>query len=217
VPFDEERVDSYEGGAKFDVPGGLRLNVAAFHAKYDDIQLIFRQGVVPLLFNAGNATINGFEAEFGYRPNRRLILEGGFSTLDDEIKSITPVPGTTATVTPGDELPLTPSFQGNLALGVPVALDDRFTLTPRIDSSFTSRVTFITGSVPIIEQPGYAVVNASVTLADSQRGWQVTGGVLNLLDRNYLIQGNASLATLGYAERIFARPRNWFLQFSVDF
>jgi len=39
----------------------------------------------------------------------------------------------------------------------------------------------------------------------------------NLLDKHYLIQGNASLATLGYAERIFARPRNWFLQFSVDF
>jgi len=217
VPFDEEKVDSYEGGAKLDLPGGFRLNVAAFHAKYDDIQLIFRQGVVPLLFNAGNATINGFEAEFGYRPNRRLILEGGFSTLDDEIKSITPVDGTTATVAPGDELPLTPSFQGNLALAVPVALDDRFTLTPRIDSSYTSRVTFITGSVPIIEQPGYAVVNASLTLAESQRGWQVTGGVMNLLDKNYLIQGNASLATLGYAERIFARPRNWFLQFSVDF
>ena len=217
VPFDEEKVDSFEGGAKLDLPGGLRLNVAAFHAKYDDIQLIFRQGVVPLLFNAGNATINGFEAEFGYRPNRRLILEGGFSTLDDEIKSITPVPGASATVAPGDDLPLTPSFQGNLALAVPVALDSRFTLTPRIDSSYSSRVTFITGSVPIIEQPGYAVVNASVTLAESQRGWQVSGGVLNLLDKNYLIQGNASLATLGYAERIFARPRNWFLQLSVDF
>jgi iron complex outermembrane receptor protein len=172
---------------------------------------------VPLLFNAGNATINGFEAEFGYRPNSRLVLDGGFSTLDDEIKSITPVPGTTATVAPGDELPLTPSFQGNLALAVPVRLDSRFTVTPRVDSSYTSRVTFITGSVPIIEQAGYAVVNASVTLGDSQRGWQVTGGVLNLLDRNYLIQGNASLATLGYAERIFARPRNWFLQFLVDF
>lgn len=100
---------------------------------------------------------------------------------------------------------------------MPVALNGRFTLTPRIDSSYTSRLTFITGSVPIIEQPGYAVVNALVALAESRRGWQVSGGVLNLLDKRYLIQGNASLATLGYAERIFARPRNWFLQFSVDF
>jgi len=41
--------------------------------------------------------------------------------------------------------------------------------------------------------------------------------VLNLSDERYLVQGNASLATLGYAERIYARPRNWFLQLSVGF
>ena len=217
VPFDEEKVDSYELGAKLDVGRTFRLNVAAFQADYEDIQLIFRQGVVPLLFNAGNATIRGFEAELGYRPTAGLHVQAGFSTLDDEIKSITPVPGASATVAPGDELPLTPSFQGNLALSTPVALNSRFDLTPRIDTSYTSKVTFITGSVPLIEQEGYAVINASLTLAETENGWQLTTGVLNLLNERYLIQGNASLATLGYAERIFARPRNWFLQFSKDF
>jgi iron complex outermembrane recepter protein len=217
VPFDEEKVNSYELGAKLDIGGDFRLNVAAFTADYDDIQLIFRQGVVPLLFNAGKATIKGVEAEFSYRPTSGLLLEGGLSTLDDEIKSITPVPGATATVAPGDELPLTPSFQGNLGVSVPVALNDRYTLTPRVDGSYTSKLVFITGSVPIIEQDGYLATNASLTLANAKKGWQLTAGVLNLLDERYLIQGNASLATLGYAERIFARPRNWFLQLSVDF
>jgi iron complex outermembrane receptor protein len=217
VPFDEEKVDSYELGAKFDAGRDFRLNLAAFQADYSDIQLIFRQGVVPLLFNAGNATIRGLEGELSYRPTAGLLVEGAFSVLKDEIKSITPVPGATATVAPGDELPLTPSFQGNLGVSVPVPLNSRFTLTPRLDTAYTSKLTFITGSVPIIEQDAYAVVNASVTLAESKRGWQVTAGVLNLLDERYLIQGNASLATLGYAERIFARPRNWFMQLSVDF
>ena len=217
VPFDEEKVDSYEVGAKIDVGRELRLNVAAFQANYDDIQLIFRQGVVPLLFNAGNATIRGFEAELTYRPVASLLVHGGLSTLNDEIESITPVPGATATVAPGDDLPLTPSVQGNLAVSVPVTLNSRFTVTPRVDTSYTSKLTFITGSVPLIEQDAYAVVNASVTLAESEKGWQLTTGILNLLDERYLIQGNASLATLGYAERIFARSRNWFLQFSVDF
>ena len=217
LPFDEEKVDSYELGAKLDIGGDFRLNVAAFQADYEDIQLIFRQGVVPLLFNAGAATIKGVEAELSYRPTFGLILEGGFSTLDDEIKSITPVPGATATVAPGDDLPLTPSFQGNLGISVPVALNDRFTLTPRVDGSYTSKLTFITGSVPIIEQDGYFVGNASLTLKDADKGWQLTAGVLNLFDERYIIQGNASLATLGYAEKIHARPRNWFMQLSVDF
>jgi iron complex outermembrane receptor protein len=217
VPFDEEKVDSYELGAKLDIGREFRLNLAAFQADYEDIQLIFRQGVVPLLFNAGNATIRGLEGELSYRPTPGLIVDGAFSTLDDEIKSITPVPGATATVAPGDDLPLTPSFQGNLGVSVPLTLSPRLALTPRIDAAYTSKLTFITGSVPIIEEDGYTVVNASLTLADSKRGWQLTAGVMNLLDERYLIQGNASLATLGYAERMFARPRNWFMQLSVDF
>jgi iron complex outermembrane receptor protein len=217
VPFDEEKVNSYELGAKLDIGGGLRLNVAAFQADYDDIQLIFRQGVVPLLFNAGNATIRGLEAEFSYRPTAGLIVEGGLSTLDDEIKSITPIEGGTATVAPGDDLPFTPSFQGNLGVSVPITLSDRFTLTPRVDGSYTSKVTFITGSVPIIEEDGYFASNASLTLAHAKKGWRLTAGVLNMLDERYLVQGNASLATLGYAERMYARSRNWFMQLSVDF
>jgi iron complex outermembrane receptor protein len=216
VPFSEEKVDSIELGAKLDI-GDLRLNLAAFQADYEDIQLIFRQGVVPLLFNAGEATIKGIEAEFSYRPDWGLILDGGLSTLDDEIKSITSVPGATATVAPGDELPLTPSLQANLGIAYPFDVNRRFTLTPRIDSSYTSELTFITGSVPIIEQDGYVVANGSLTLADRDNGWQLSVGAINLFDERYLIQGNASLATLGYAETIYARERNWYLQFSADF
>lgn len=217
VPFDEETVDSYELGAKLDIGPDFRLNVAAFRADYHDIQMIFRQGVVPLLFNAGEATIEGIEAEFHYRPALRLILDGGLSALDDEIESITQIPGAVATIAPGDDLPLTPSFQGNLGLSVPIDLSDRFVLTPRVDGSYTSSVVFITSSDPLIEQDEYAVGNASLTLTDTKRDWRLTASVLNLFDERYLAQGNASLATLGYAEAIYARPRNWFIQLSVDF
>ena len=136
--------------------------------------------------------------------------------LDDEILSITPVPGATATVAPGDDLPLTPSFQGNFSVGYEFPLGDRFTLTPRFDGSYTSRVIFITGNVPMIEQEGSFVGNASVQLGIDDR-WTLTAGVINVFDEEYLIQGNASLGTLGYAERIFARPRNWYVQASIEF
>ena len=215
VPFEEETVDSYEVGAKMDF-GDFRLNMAAFRADYTDIQLVFRQGVVPLLFNAGEARIKGFEAEASYRPFGGLVLDAGISILDDEIRSITPVPGATATVAPGDDLPLTPSFQGNFSIGYEIALDDRFTVTPRFNGSYSSRVVFITGSVPIIEQDAYFVGDASIEFGVDDR-WKITTGISNLFDEEYLIQGNASLGTLGYAERIFARPRTWYVQASVEF
>jgi len=217
VPFDQEQVDSFELGTKLDFGRQVRLNLAAFIADYDDIQLIFRQGVVPLLFNAGKAQIRGLEAELSWHASSGLTLDGSLSTLDDEIKSITAVPGATATVAPGDDLPLTPSFQGNFSVSQRIGLGDRYSLTPRLDGSYTSKLTFITGSVKEIEQEGYWVGNATVRLADEQRGWQLTAGVLNLSDEAYLIQGNASLATLGYAERMYARPRSWFTQLSLTF
>lgn len=215
VPFDEEKVDSYELGAKMDF-GAFRLNLAAFQADYSDIQLVFRQGVVPLLFNAGKARIRGFEAEASYRAGG-FSFDAGMSILEDEIRSVTPVPGATATVMPGDELPLTPSFQGNFGLAYDFDLGSSLVLTPRFDGSYSSRVTFITGSVPSIEQPGYFVANATVRLKDEDAGWGLSAGVTNLFDEYYLIQGNASLATLGYAEKIPARPRQWFIQAEYEF
>ena len=215
VPFDEETVDSYEIGTKMDF-GAATLNLAAFQADYTDIQLIFRQGVVPLLFNAGEARIRGFEAEASYRPLGGLVFDAAISILDDEIRTITAVPGATATVAPGDDLPLTPSFQGNFGIGYEFEFGGRYTLTPRFDGSYSSKVVFITGSVPEIEQEAYFVGNASLKLGIDDR-WAITGGVNNLFDERYLIQGNASLGTLGYAERIYARPRNWYLQVSAEF
>ncbi|MCW3834730.1 TonB-dependent receptor [Sphingomonas canadensis] len=216
VPFDEEKVESYEIGAKFDL-GDFRLNTAAFLANYDNIQLIFRQGVVPLLFNAGKARITGLEAELSYRSPWGLIFDASVSTLDDDIRSITAVPGATATVQPGDDLPFTPSLQGSFGVAYEFALSDALKLTPRFDGSYTSKITFITGSVPDIEEDGYFTGNVSLTLADADKGWKLTGGVTNLFDERYLVQGNASLGTLGYAEKIYARPRSWYLQVSGQF
>lgn len=216
TPFDEEKVDSYEVGAKFSF-GDFRFNAAAFRAEYGNIQLIFRQGVVPLLFNAGKARIQGLEGELNYRPRSGLQVDLSASFLDDKILSITPVPGATATVTPADDLPFTPAFQGNFGLAYAVPIGGDLTLTPRFDGNYTTKITFITGSVPDIEQGDYFIGNASIALADKASGWKVTAGVQNLFDERYLIQGNASLGTLGYAEKIYARPRNWYLQASISF
>lgn len=215
VPFAEESVTSYEVGAKTNI-GRLRLNLAAFQAEYQDIQLIFRQGVVPLLFNAGEARIRGLEAEASLRTSWGLTFDGGISILDDKIKSITPVPGATATVTPNDDLPFTPDMQANFGISYAIPLGGDTTLTPRVDGSYQSKITFITGSIPSIEENGYFVGNASLTLKLGN-GIEVSGGVNNLFDEQYLIQGNASLATLGYAERIFARPRSWYVQVAASF
>ncbi|NVK57458.1 MAG: TonB-dependent receptor [Alteromonadaceae bacterium] len=218
ISFGEEEVSSWEIGVKADVTNDFRVNVAAFMSEYSDIQLIFRQGVVPLLFNAGSASIDGVELEFTYIPTRNWLIEGGFSYLDDKIDSITEVSGAEATITPDNSLPLTPEWQGNLGAAYSIEVANNYELTSRVDVSYTASQYFDSSNTEIVAQnDGVTYVTASLKLDNLVNYWDLTFGVNNLTDERYLEQGNASLATLGYAEAIYARPRNWFLSFSTEF
>jgi iron complex outermembrane receptor protein len=218
VPFDEETVDTIEFGFKSDMTDSLRVNVALFFSDYDDIQLIYRQGVVPLLFNAGKASIDGLELEFQYVPNEQFILEGGFSYLDDTIEEVTPVPGADATITPDNSLPFTPELQANLGMGYRFTLGNGWGLTPRLDASYTDSQYFDAGNTEITaQQDAVTATNFALVLDDAQGRWSAGFYVENLTDELYPVQGNASLATLGYAEIVYAREQNMYASLTYNF
>ena len=51
----------------------------------------------------------------------------------------------------------------------------------------------------------------------SDSAWSAGVYVENLTDELYPVQGNASLATLGYAEIIYARERNVYASLTYNF
>ncbi|HEY8539199.1 MAG TPA: TonB-dependent receptor [Steroidobacteraceae bacterium] len=219
LSFKEETADTIELGIKSDIAGVLRLNAAIFNTDYKDMQLIYRVGVVPILFNAGKASIRGGEIEFTYAPGS-LIIEGSLGYLDDEFDSITPivVPGSpvTATVTPNNSLPFTPEWQGNIGIGYEFA-GPGFTFTPRVNISYTDSQFFdAANSREVAQLDDVTVVNVAMTLAVG--AWKIRAGVNNLTDEEYLVAGNSSFSTsAGYAEAIYSRPRNWFLSAQYEF
>jgi len=183
-----------------------------------DIQTIYRQGVVPLLFNAGKASINGVELEFWYEPIDRFILEGGFSYLDDKIKEITQIPGTVTGVGPDNTLPYTPDWQWNLAISYRFGLWSGWNLSPRIDAAYTDSQYFDAENTAITAQlDSVTTVNLGVVLNDDAGKWEIGLYFQNLTDELYPVQGNASLGTLGYAEQVYARGRNWYLGVNYNF
>ncbi|MFC2954197.1 TonB-dependent receptor domain-containing protein [Marinicaulis aureus] len=219
ISFDEETANTYEIGFKSDFGGVFRLNASGFRTKYDDIQLIYRLGIVPLLFNAGTATISGFEAEFTYAPNRDFIVEGSVGYLRDEFKDIIAVPLTTATVGPGNSLPFTPSWSGHIGAAYTFHPTSSLELTPRVNLAITTSQFFdAANTVEVAQNDTVTVLNTSVKLAAPEQGWALTVGLQNATDELYPVAGNASLSTsTGYAENIYARPRNWFVELSYDF
>jgi iron complex outermembrane receptor protein len=215
VSFYEENADTYELGFKSEFGGSFRLNGAIFRTNYDDMQLTYRLGIVPLLFNAGKSKIEGGELEFTFDPGS-LIIEGSLGYLDNKFEEIAQVPGTTQTVGPNNRLPFTPEWQGNVGIGYDFALGSS-TLTPRVNVSYTDKQFFdAANSIVVAQLDAVTVVNASVTWAKD--GWKVRGGVNNVTDEDYRVAGNSSYDTsAGYAEAIYARPRNWFLSAEYNF
>ncbi|WP_417320655.1 TonB-dependent receptor [Emcibacter sp.] len=222
ITFDQEEAENYEIGFKADVSDTLRLNGAIFHTDYTDLQLIYRLGVVPLLFNAGSASIEGFELEMTWNPTGRWLVEGSIGYLDSSIDEVVEidVPGqtVTATVDKGNRLPFSPEWKTNLGVSYFFDLGNGMELTPRVDVVYTSDMYYDAANSEGVIQDSYTLVNASLQLTDEDKGWKVTFGVNNLTDKLYQVAGNSSFSTAtGYEEVIYARKRNWYLAFSADF
>ena len=171
ISFGAETAESFEIGFKLDPLDTLRINVAAFSTDYDDIQMTYRLGVVPLLFNAGVASIDGGELELEFAPTEDFRLDASLGYLDAKFDSITPPPPfgpvtPTATATLTSRLPFTPEWQGHLGMSYTFHPASNWSLTPRVDVSYTDEQFFDAGNSPEIAQnEAITLVSASVTLA----------------------------------------------------
>jgi iron complex outermembrane recepter protein len=201
ISFGAETAESYEFGFKSNPTGALRLNGAIFSTQYEDIQMTYRLGVVPLLFNAGAATIDGAELELEFSPTEDFLVDASLGYLQGSFDSITPPPPfgpvtPTATATLSSDLPFTPEWQGHLGVSHTFHPTGDLLLTPRVDVSYTDSQFFDAGNSPEIAQTdAVTLVNGSVTLEAQDGRWRVTLSGANLTDELYPVAGTSSLTT----------------------
>jgi iron complex outermembrane recepter protein len=223
--FDQEEAQTIEIGAKFDLGGTVRLNLAAFTSDYTDMQVTYRgpapAGVAPFLTNAGKASIDGAEAELTWAPTPDWRIEASLGYLDATIDSLDNIP--LAVLPPGllegNRLPFAPQWQGHVGLAYTAHVGS-LAIQPRVDASYQAQTFFDAADTREIAQlDDVTTVNAQVQFSSDGGGpWRVTLGVNNATDELYPIAGNSSLTTgSGYAEIAYARPREWFANFQYEF
>ena len=224
ISFGAETATTIELGMKLNPIRGLRINGALFTTDYDDIQMTYRFGVVPLLFNAGKASIDGGELEVAWSPIPRLQIDASVGYLDsgfDRITNPAPINGVTPTATAGinSRLPFTPEWTTHLGVSYAFVLGSGWTLTPRLDTSYTASQFFDAGnSAEISQTGGVTIYNGSVALESPDSKWRIALNGQNLGDKLYPVAGTSSLTTAsGYAEVIYARPRSLSLSASYKF
>lgn len=228
--FNPEFAETIEVGFKWDPTDNFRLNGAIFSTDYKDLQLTNRVGIVPLLFNAGEAGIDGMELEFTFTPSSKWIVEGSVGYLDGSIESPVPIVTrevvdgvitevvATQTVSAGNDTPYSPDLMANV--GVSYILDlDGWSLTPRIDINYVDSQFFDAGNtVEIAQIDEQTTARFALTLDSDNNNWRAVAGIENLTDEVYPVAGNSSLATAtGYAEVVYSRPRVYYFNVEYSF
>ena len=92
--FDEEKVDNYEIGGKFQTAdGAFTLNLAAYYTDISNMQREVNQssptaGVSQFILNTADASIYGFEAESRMRVSDGLLFTANIGLINDEYDAI---------------------------------------------------------------------------------------------------------------------------------
>jgi iron complex outermembrane receptor protein len=116
-------------------------------------------------------------------------------------------------------LPFTPEWQAHVGLSYSFHPSATWSLTPRVDVSYTDEQFFDAGnSVEIAQQDAVTLLNASLALESEDAKWRFVLSGNNLTDELYPVAGTSSLTTAsGYSEIIYARPRTLALSVTRSF
>lgn len=205
-----ETLDAIEAGFKADISRRFRINVAAYHYDYKDLQFQYVVAGVANTINAAKAKIQGLEIETSLVPTSGLTLSAGASiSLHSEYTDLKP-----SATSPGCPLNV-PRPTGGIGIvfidcsGTSVARIPDYTLNAAIAYDFSLGSSGTMGLSAnylrndgykfdpdgLFIQPSYDLVNASATWTDPSENFSVSLWAKNLFDKQYFLRvGSSGLA-----------------------
>lgn len=210
IAYNPELLTSYEAGAKVDLfDRKLRINTAAFHSKYNDIQLtVYDQGA-PITRNGGSAEINGVEVEITAVPVSNLTLSGGLGYLDAKYTrapTLNPAIAADQQITLATRLAKTPEYTANARAEYRLPIADGTNIVAAGDWFYTSTVENDAVNSKFLRQPSYSLFNASLGLDFAEGRYSITAFVNNIGDKRVIESGDSNYS-IGFHEANFNRPR----------
>ena len=208
--FRPETVHSYEAGLKSLLAGGrVRINLALFHADYEDLQILVRESFNPITFNGGSANIRGAEVEAAWVPGGGWDVRASLGVMRAGYDSLSPSVLNNATpVLPGYRLAKTPNRSHSVTVAKEIGAPRGVVVTPRVSWLFTGSQHHDAINTPQLFQDDYHLLNASMAVGTGDGRWAIVAATRNLTNERYLVTGNSAFATsAAYIELVFGRPR----------
>lgn len=238
LTFDPEKVDSYELGYKGSLlDRRLTLSLAGFYMDYKDVQIPGSVGCLVggiqsfcgITTNAAKARLQGIEAEAnavlardfaGAGSNFRF--NGALGYVDAKYKRF--IGPTGADVADIRVFQNTPEWTlaGTLAVGIP-AMGGNIDASTKL--SYRSLTHQFEVPIPALDQPGYALWDASIVWTADSGGYSIGLHGKNLTDKQYITSGYnyqnaAGASTLGkegILTAFYGNPRQVFVTGTVKF
>ena len=199
-----ESLDAWEIGYKgtfFD--NRIQFDAAAFSYVYEDLQQFVTARGIPILDNAPESEIKGFDANIRYGGDRGLFLQAGVSVLDAEVTD-----ATDSSFFEGAELGNSPEISFNLLASQEFDLGNGSLLTLTANVSHTGdqvKVTATSGNSGVVDQLGvaaYTLLNGNVSYRfGEQQQYNLSLYGRNLTDEHFcgavlINDGNAVLGNV---------------------
>ncbi|KRB86377.1 hypothetical protein ASE00_06605 [Sphingomonas sp. Root710] len=181
-------------GSYFD--GRLQANLAAFHMKYDNLQVSQVIGTASTLSNAAKATITGLEAEFALRPveHLRIDLSGAYTDakFDKFITQDSARPYLGVLNLAGNRLPQAPEWSGSAGIFYDIPMSDG-TLTPSARYDWKSRMFFSEFNTDISSQKAVGRLDLNLLYKSADGRW--TGSIFATNVTNEQIKNNVLIVS----------------------
>lgn len=199
IAFAPESLNAYEVGIKSDLfDRRVRFNLAAFINDYKDIQIPVNtcpDAPCAARFNAGAATVKGFEAELTAYPAQGLAIDAALSYLDFAYDADSLNPAAAFPTNPGgvsaDDPPSVPQWKATLGAQYKIETGGAGSITPRFDINYQDRQytgpTFLNGTRSLNFIPAFTLVNARITWTNADEDVDVSLEALNLFDEYYYL------------------------------
>ncbi|WP_375195860.1 TonB-dependent receptor [Sphingobium sp.] len=216
-PVQPETVKAWEVGFKGQaLDNRLNFSLAAFHAKYNNLQVQATQQVngAPLSIptNAGSSVTKGIEMEFNYRPTDQLTIFGGATymkarfdadglpcQLAAQATAVTVGAGAAAPTNTcfilsgsrvqnirGGALPNSPDWKANASIRYEDDLTPSYVGFVQLNGNVQSRVLFDLNQDQALDQKGYGTIDFSFGVKTADDKYQLTFFIRNLTDKQYV-------------------------------
>ena len=210
MAFDEEVLNAYELGFKWDFAEGLaRLNGAVYYYDYQDYQAFNLEGLTTFIFNT-DAEVKGGELELQVTTSAGVDLIFGAAYINNTVEDAYSLPtgqtvDRTAVLTPEWTFNSLVRYQWSALSG---------TLMVQADVNYMDEHFFQLKNSPVGAEDSYVLANARLSYFSGDSHWDVTAFVNNIADEEYRtmvfdLAAAAPAGGFGLAENYYGTPRWW--------